>query len=638
MSNPNRNLKSLILCYGFLILSANLSRKTFDESGDKSYKPEKSLNIIHLNDIYDIRQSPQCASSMLDYIDNDTLKLFSGDLLNPSTASEFLYGEQMIPFMKLIRFQYSVLGNHELDFGESHFIKLKDKMETTWLLANFKRKIDNKLIGFALESAVTYINGFTIGVFGLVDMNWVKSLEKSTIDNKNYIYEDFKTTAVRVSKYLKEEKKCDLIFAITHMNNESDEILLEDDNNYIDMVFGGHEHIYYIKRIKEKILLKSGSDFAFFSNVKISFGPNKPTKYFCNERCKNYEFLLDEELNNDEKVFEFSLNRANNEFLNIVINKIEVLATGKKNEILDNYVKGFIDEQIKQHLNPILIFTEKLDTRETTTGSRESAALNFYSDFGRAYYGTEIGLVNSMMMKGDKIYPENTVLRKLDFLKLFPYHRDVYQVIFIKGLELIISIEEILSNYPKVSKRFLGVSGITFSFWPEANVGSRIDRSTLKVNGLAIDEERVYSCTILSSLMIEKIGFNVLLEKQVLTPKNQRFEPIDLFTRLGNFFNENEELVVEFIIFKQFCGDFKLDHFENIEYANSGLDDIILEDVLFENKNCIEVIKKLPASTIKRLRIYSIANNVVVKNNHHIFSVSPKVESRIFPLKNEFLV
>lgn len=51
-----------------------------------------SLKIIHFNDCYEIGKTPQFLDQMLSLWDENTLVLFSGDLLSPSLESQELKG------------------------------------------------------------------------------------------------------------------------------------------------------------------------------------------------------------------------------------------------------------------------------------------------------------------------------------------------------------------------------------------------------------------------------------------------------------------------------------------------------------------------------------------------------------------
>lgn len=93
------------------------------------------------------------------------------------------------------------------------------------------------------------------------------------------------------------------------MEAKADEELLTDaasdtnaEGNDVDFVFGGHDHIFYIKKIGERVLLKSGMDFEQFANIKMWWGDKlEKTAHPQNYHMNKFTFLLDEELNGTKK-------------------------------------------------------------------------------------------------------------------------------------------------------------------------------------------------------------------------------------------------------------------------------------------------------------------------------------------------
>jgi 5'-nucleotidase len=85
-------------------------------------------------------------------------------------------------------------------------------------------------------------------------------------------YEDFVECAQRYCKLLKEEHKCDLIIALTHMRMPNDRILASSVPE-IDLILGGHDHMT-IAEMNENtgvFTVKSGTDFEEFSDLLLYF-------------------------------------------------------------------------------------------------------------------------------------------------------------------------------------------------------------------------------------------------------------------------------------------------------------------------------------------------------------------------------
>lgn len=63
---------------------------------------------------------------------------------------------------------------------------------------------------------------------------------------------------------------CDYVIALTHMRMPND-VKLAENCNEIDLILGGHDHVYEIKHVNNKYIVKSGTDFRQFSKVTVNF-------------------------------------------------------------------------------------------------------------------------------------------------------------------------------------------------------------------------------------------------------------------------------------------------------------------------------------------------------------------------------
>lgn len=49
------------------------------------------------------------------------------------------------------------------------------------------------------------------------------------------------------------------------------DVKLAENCNEIDLILGGHDHVYEIKYVNNKYIVKSGTDFRQFSKITINF-------------------------------------------------------------------------------------------------------------------------------------------------------------------------------------------------------------------------------------------------------------------------------------------------------------------------------------------------------------------------------
>lgn len=60
-----------------------------------------------------------------------------------------------------------------------------------------------------------FLRRFQIGLMGLVEFEWLATLYGVPVDDLNYV--DFVKKGKELSEKLKNEEKCDLVIALTHM-------------------------------------------------------------------------------------------------------------------------------------------------------------------------------------------------------------------------------------------------------------------------------------------------------------------------------------------------------------------------------------------------------------------------------------
>lgn len=112
--------------------------------------------------------------------------------------------------------------------------------------------------------------GKKVGYIGIGGPDWESTLTPS--DDGPVSYEDFATVAEEFVYMLKKIYKCDLIIVLAHMVNADDRILANKVPG-IDVILGGHDHVYETGMDRETgvLMAKSGTDFEEFSDIQLIF-------------------------------------------------------------------------------------------------------------------------------------------------------------------------------------------------------------------------------------------------------------------------------------------------------------------------------------------------------------------------------
>lgn len=175
----------------------------------------------------------------------ETLVMEAGDMFQGTPYFNFYNGALEISLMNRMGVDVVTIGNHEFDLG---MVNLCDRM----VQANFPFVCANYT--FADPRAASLVSpykvfercGRRIGVVGLgVEL-------EGLVTEKNHggtIYEDPIVCGNRMAKLLKEQERCDMVIALTHIGfageaNHVDDCTLAAHSEDIDMILGGHSHTF----------------------------------------------------------------------------------------------------------------------------------------------------------------------------------------------------------------------------------------------------------------------------------------------------------------------------------------------------------------------------------------------------------
>jgi len=138
------------------------------------------------------------------------------------------------------------------------------------------------------EGRITHVvhwAGRQIGLVGLVEKEWLDTL--ATINPEEVTFLDYAEAGQKLAAQLKQEvntyfertcnsnneitfQGCDYVIALTHMRTPND-IKLAENCDEIDLILGGHDHVFEVRQVNDKYIIKSGTDFRQFSKVVVNF-------------------------------------------------------------------------------------------------------------------------------------------------------------------------------------------------------------------------------------------------------------------------------------------------------------------------------------------------------------------------------
>ncbi|KAI0721526.1 Metallo-dependent phosphatase [Cerioporus squamosus] len=466
------------------------------------------LNILHFNDVYRVQpfklnpKSPETIdvtqwASMLDDVRDqwpqrpdgkrDGLVLFSGDVFSPSVESSVTRGSHMVPVMNAIGPDVSLTGNHDFDFGYPHLSKLVKDTNFPWILSNIIDTETSRVPEDLLEFYVFERAGVRVGVIGLVEKEWIATV--STWPS-NFKYKDMAEVAIDLSKRLRDpegEHKCDIIIALTHARVPNDIALAKsihalspsaqekepiDNVHGADIIFGGHDHLYYISKgvtswegfdtnqdvlggeedHGDILVVKSGTDFRDLSEVTLELADTPAgsvrRKVIRAIRGKHHETKPDM----------------------------------KKNERIAKLLESLLSSVSSALKAPICKTAVELDLRSSLIRVQETAAANWFADVLRHAYddalclktggGSDGVFICAGTLRGDSVYGPG-VITLGDILEILPFE-DPIVVLELDGETIWAALEASLETWPAQEGRFPVISGFRVSWDSRRPPGQRV--------------------------------------------------------------------------------------------------------------------------------------------------------------------
>ncbi|KAG7160320.1 Trifunctional nucleotide phosphoesterase protein YfkN-like [Homarus americanus] len=413
----------------FAMVSAEASSSTLSNSAttpSHGGPRAPSITILHFNDVYNVEEqnsepkagAARFKTALKSFADRDPLVLFSGDILAPS-----------------------------INFGLDRLVDVAGRTNFPWLMSN----VDDNETGQPLADGIlTHImdwHGWKIGIVGLVEKEWLETL--ATINAEQVTFTDYVDKGRELATMLRNQG-CDYVIALTHMRTPND-IRLAENVDEIDLILGGHDHVYEILKINDKIILKSGTDFREFSTITLS---------------------------------------QEGTDVNVDIEKVVVDSKFEPDEDLKEALveyEAVVGEKMEEALGT---FSVELDGRFSSIRTQETNLGNFICDIMMAACNGDVAILNSGTLRSDRIHPMGE-FKMRDLMTILPM-LDPLLVLGVTGEKLLAVLENGVSQYPKLEGRFPQVAGLQFVFDPNAEPGSRVIRDLVKVGDEYLNPDTVY--------------------------------------------------------------------------------------------------------------------------------------------------
>lgn len=238
--------------------------------------PVQRLTVLHTNDVHS-RLEPfpmdgtrnaglggvAARAALIHAIrreEEHVLLLDAGDIFQGTPYFNFYKGEPEIKAMSKMKYDGTIMGNHDFDAGLENFATQLQYADFPVLLCNYDftgTPMEHRSIPYKIFKK----GKLKIGVTGVGIA--LKGLVPDTLYG-NTLYLDPVEQANKIAARLKKKEGCDLVICLSHLgyryrerNRISDEILAKE-TEHIDLIIGGHTHTFMQKPVISKN--KTGND------------------------------------------------------------------------------------------------------------------------------------------------------------------------------------------------------------------------------------------------------------------------------------------------------------------------------------------------------------------------------------------
>ncbi|HJQ37301.1 MAG TPA: bifunctional UDP-sugar hydrolase/5'-nucleotidase [Thermoanaerobaculia bacterium] len=428
--------------------------------------PSARFKILQVNDVYKIEgleggQSGGLARvrtlrTLLGSDGTPVLLLHAGDALYPSVMSKYLDAKPMVDVLNRLdgnpaQFDQSFIitfGNHEFDKSDPTILleRLKDS-QFGWVSTNSDYCNPECTSGSNFPGVpdvmVRDVGGVKIGFIGLM----------YPFQNKYQRTTDVVAAARDAVTALREKEGVRVVIAITHEDMPDDVKLLQAVPG-INLIVGGHDHLYQQQRVGSAWVAKADADAKSVIVWDVYVPPSGPVQ------TTPLRMVLDSTVPKDP----------------------DVDATVQK-------WMAALSEKLGG--NDTLGQTENLlEGVEPAVRGRETALGNLLADVLREQMQTDVAVLNGGSIRINDNIPPGPIT-KYDMEGVF-YYTSKMVATTVTGQQLLDMLNNSVSRVDAGDGRFLQVSGFKFQYHPQ-NGGYVVNAADVQIGGRPLDVNARYT-------------------------------------------------------------------------------------------------------------------------------------------------
>jgi 5'-nucleotidase / UDP-sugar diphosphatase len=404
----------------------------------------------------------------------NTLYLFNGDMLSPSLASGFDKGQNTIDFTNLVPFDLAVPGNHEFDFGPENFFEKMKASKYPWAAINLTNADGSPIEGLG-GVMVKEIAGLKIA---LIPVAQDTSPQVSSTGSLKFL----PTVDAGIAAAEKAiEDGADLVIGVVQTNVENDRKLIA--SHAFDVILSGDDHSYATAYDGVTAYVETSVDGQLLTPVDLT---------------------VEVEVK-DDGTREISWTPAFR-FIDTA-----TVTPDPESAAMANALRASMDATLNVEIGTV---EAPLDSRRNVVRGEESAMGNLIADAMRDATGADIAIMNGGGIRGDTTYEAGRKLSRRDILTELPFGNTTV-VTELPGSQILLALENGVSQVEKGAGRFPQVSGLTYAFDAAAEAGSRV--SEVMVGGAALEADKVYTVAVNDYILGGGDGYDALGGGRIVT-------------------------------------------------------------------------------------------------------------------------
>jgi 2',3'-cyclic-nucleotide 2'-phosphodiesterase (5'-nucleotidase family) len=438
------------------------------------------FRILQLNDVYKIEglargevgglARVRTLRKQLEADGTAVLVLHAGDALYPSVMSKYLEAQPIVDVMNMLdgdpdEFDPGMIvtfGNHEFDnktpdkllarLSESRFQWVSSNTLTCTSLTDCPAPFRTKAPEVK-DTVVVDAGGTRVGIFGIL-----YPMSDEERQNKAYFKSTDAAAAARAAIASLKAQGARVIVALTHQDMPLDEQLVRDVPE-IDLVVGGHDHLYMQSRVGSTWITKADADAKSVIVYDVAVPPSGPI------RTTPLRVTLDATQPQDPDVNAAVARWQAQLGPKLPEGKLCVLGRTK------NLLEG----------------------TEPAVRGRETALGNMLADIIRDNTGTQIAFLNGGSIRINDDIPPGPITN-YDLEGIVYYDNDLVSF-NLTGADIMEILTNSVSRADSGDGRFLQISGMSFDYQKQGNtfVVTRVS-----VGGQPLDPKATYSASTVS--------------------------------------------------------------------------------------------------------------------------------------------